>query len=45
MESYDTILVVSFFAYPTFQQQFGDKLANGSYSVPPQWQSAMCRWT
>ncbi|RSH83794.1 hypothetical protein EHS25_005409 [Saitozyma podzolica] len=41
MESYDTILVVSFFAYPTFQQQFGDKLANGSYSVPPQWQSAM----
>ena len=41
MESYDTILLGSFYAYPTFQQQFGDQIGPNTYSVPPQWQTAL----
>jgi SP family general alpha glucoside:H+ symporter-like MFS transporter len=41
MESYDTILLGSFYAYPTFQKKFGDKIGANSYSVPAQWQTAL----
>ena len=39
---YDTILINSFFAYPTFTKQFGDLLPNGKYSIPAKWQSGIC---
>lgn len=38
MESYDLQIIASFYAYPTFQQKFGEMLANGTYSVPANWQ-------
>ena len=41
MESYDTILLSSFYAYPTFQQKFGDMISPGVFSVPAQWQTAL----
>lgn len=41
MESYNTMLISTFFAYPTFQQRFGEQLANGKYSIPAQWQTAL----
>ncbi len=43
MESYDTILLGSFYAYPTFQEKFGERLATGKYQLPAQWQSALCK--
>lgn len=43
MESYDTMLIGTFFAYPTFQQRFGDELGNGTYSIPAEWQTALSR--
>lgn len=41
MESYDTMLIGTFFAYPTFQQRFGERLANGTYSIPAEWQTLL----
>ena len=43
MEGYDTVLVSSFFAYPSFQKQFGKPDANnpGSYQVSAPWQSGL----
>lgn len=41
MESYDTMLVTTFFSYPTFVQKFGDRLPNGTYSIPANWQTAL----
>ena len=42
MESYDTILVGSFYALPAFQQRFGHQLPNGTYQLTAGWQSALC---
>ncbi|QKX64731.1 uncharacterized protein TRUGW13939_11907 [Talaromyces rugulosus] len=41
MEGYDTSLLASLYAYPEFQQRFGEKLPNGSYSVTSSWQSGL----
>lgn len=41
MESYDQILIGSFFALPAFQKTFGFQLADGSYQVSAPWQSAL----
>jgi hypothetical protein len=41
MESYDTMLVTTFFSYPTFVKKFGDQLPNGTFSIPAQWQTAL----
>lgn len=41
MESYDQILIGSFYALPAFQKTFGFQTASGSYQVPATWQSAL----
>ncbi|KAF7195889.1 Maltose permease MAL31 [Pseudocercospora fuligena] len=41
MEGYDIVLIASFFAFPPFRQQFGDRLSNGSYQVSAAWQSGL----
>ncbi|KAF6835349.1 MFS maltose permease [Colletotrichum plurivorum] len=38
MESYDLLLINSFYAFPQFQQKYGVQLPNGNYSVPARWQ-------
>lgn len=40
MAGFDPQLVGTLVAIPTFQKQFGQKLADGSYIVQAQWQSA-----
>lgn len=41
MESYDQILISSFYALPAFQKTFGFRTADGSYQVSASWQSAL----
>ncbi|KAL9942534.1 hypothetical protein D7B24_000561 [Verticillium nonalfalfae] len=41
MESYDLMLIGSFFAFPPFQRKFGVQLPNGSWSIPARWQLAL----
>ncbi|KAM0325487.1 hypothetical protein ACHAQA_007474 [Verticillium albo-atrum] len=41
MESYDLMLIGSFFAFPPFQRKFGVQLPNGSWSIPARWQIAL----
>lgn len=42
MEGYDTILIGSLYAYPTYAQKFGPlNKATGTYQIPAKWQSAM----
>ena len=38
MEAYDMQLISSFYAFPQFQKKYGERLPNGKYSVPAQWQ-------
>ena len=40
MAGFDPQLVGSLVAIPTFQEKFGVRLSDGSYTVPAQWQSA-----
>ncbi|RSL85679.1 hypothetical protein CEP52_016062 [Fusarium oligoseptatum] len=42
MEGYDTILIGSLYAYPTFARRFGSlDESTGTYQIPTPWQSAM----
>jgi SP family general alpha glucoside:H+ symporter-like MFS transporter len=41
MEGYDTILIGSLYAYPSYAKQFGELDSTGLYQIPAQWQSAM----
>lgn len=42
MEGYDTILIGSLYAYPTYARQFGAiNTATSTYQIPAKWQSAM----
>lgn len=41
MESYDLLLITSFFAFPKFQERYGVQLPDGSYSVEARWQVAL----
>jgi MFS transporter, SP family, general alpha glucoside:H+ symporter len=41
MEGYDTILIGSLYAYPTYAKQFGKPDSTGAYQIPARWQSAM----
>ncbi|KAI0171610.1 general substrate transporter [Pestalotiopsis sp. NC0098] len=41
MESYMLILVNSFYAYPQFLQRFGERLADGSYTISTTWQISL----
>lgn len=43
MESYDQILIGSFYALPAFQKTFGFDTGNGSYQVSAPWQSALSK--
>lgn len=41
MESYDLLLINSFYAFPQFNKQYGEKLASGSYGVDANWQTGL----
>ncbi|KAL4864798.1 hypothetical protein BDV12DRAFT_205541 [Aspergillus spectabilis] len=41
MEGYDTALLGSFYAYPTFTQKFGIDAGNDTYQVTSAWQSGL----
>lgn len=41
MEGYDTSLLGSFFAYPTFAKKYGGKFIDGKYQVPAEWQTGL----
>lgn len=41
MESYDLLLITSFFAFPKFQEKYGVQLPDGRYSVEARWQVAL----
>jgi Sugar (and other) transporter len=41
MEGYDTNLLGSFFAFPVFNQQFGNELPSGQYQVSAPWQTGL----
>lgn len=42
MESYDTILLNSLYAAPTFQKAYGVEIGStGKYIIPSEWQSAL----
>ncbi|KAL3462692.1 general substrate transporter [Aspergillus heterothallicus] len=41
MEGYDTSLLGSFYAYPTFAKKFGIPVGDGTYQVTSAWQSGL----
>ncbi|KAL2849841.1 general substrate transporter [Aspergillus pseudoustus] len=41
MEGYDTSLLGSFYAYPTFAKKFGIPMGDGTYQVTSAWQSGL----
>lgn len=41
MESYVLLLINSFFAFPQFQEAYGEQLPDGSWSIPARWQIAL----
>ncbi|KAG2172578.1 hypothetical protein INT44_002593 [Umbelopsis vinacea] len=41
MEGYDTALLGSFYAYPAFQEKYGQPVASGGYAIPASWQTAL----
>lgn len=45
MESYDNMIIGSFYAYPSFQKRFGEKLADGDYTVSANWQLGLSAGT
>lgn len=44
MLGYDTALLSTFFAYPSFQQKYGEKFEDG-YQIPSRWQAALANST
>jgi SP family general alpha glucoside:H+ symporter-like MFS transporter len=41
MEGYDTSLIGSLFAYPTFAKNYGGKFIDGKYQIPAPWQTGL----
>lgn len=41
MEGYDTSLIGSLFAYPTFAQKYGGVLIDGKWQIPTAWQTGL----
>lgn len=41
MEGYDTALMGSFFAYPSFQAKYGTPLGDGTYGLSAPWQAGL----
>ena len=41
MEGYDVCLLSNFYAFPQFNQKYGQELPGGTYQVPARWQSGL----
>ena len=41
MEAYDNILILSLFAYPSFQKRYRKEISPGKYEITAPWQSAL----
>lgn len=41
MEGYDVSLIGNFYAFPPFNQQFGELQSGGGYQVPARWQTGL----
>ncbi|KAJ7471671.1 MFS transporter [Mycena galericulata] len=41
MEGYDVCLLSNFYAFPQFNQKYGQRLGDGTYQVPAPWQAGL----
>ena len=41
MEGYDIALIGNFYAFPPFNEKYGELQSDGSYEVPAQWQAGI----
>ncbi|KAJ7141721.1 sugar transporter family protein [Mycena crocata] len=41
MEGYDVCLLSNFYAFPQFNQKYGEQLPDGTYQIPARWQSGL----
>ena len=41
MEGYDIALVNNFYAFPQFNRKYGEQLPDGTWQIPPEWQSGL----
>lgn len=41
MEGYDVSLVGNFYAFPPFNQKYGEPTGDGTYQVPARWQAGL----
>jgi hypothetical protein len=41
MEGYDIALIGNFYAFPPFNEKYGDLQPDGSYQVPARWQAGL----
>ncbi|KAJ7664058.1 MFS transporter [Mycena rosella] len=41
MEGYDVCLLSNFYAFPQFNQKYGERLSDGTYQVPARWQAGL----
>lgn len=41
MEGYDVCLLSNFYGFPQFQKKYGKQLPDGSWQIPPEWQSGL----
>ncbi|KAJ6587619.1 MFS transporter [Mycena vulgaris] len=41
MEGYDVCLLSNFYAFPKFNEKYGEQLADGTFQVPARWQSGL----
>ncbi|KAI0410732.1 MFS maltose permease MalP [Xylaria grammica] len=41
MEGFDNALIGSFYAFPAFQEKYGDQLSDGTYGLTAQWQAGL----
>ncbi|KAF2471131.1 maltose permease MAL61 [Lindgomyces ingoldianus] len=41
MEGYDVCLLSNFYGFPQFNKKYGERLADGTYQVPPHWQAGL----
>lgn len=41
MEGFDIVLINNLYAVPAFQKRFGERVGDGSYEVPADWQAGL----
>lgn len=41
MEGYDVVLIASFYAFPQFNEKYGVKGSDGTYTIPASWKSGL----